>query len=174
MKLFHLSENGTINQFIPKESKKMWGYRKYVWAISEEKVHNYLFPRACPRICISNKNLEALANWITIEKVQNKKAIIFVPTAWKTKIQNCVLYQYEFDPTNFTLIDDIAGYYVSQQIERPIHKRKLTNCLYTLNEMKVAVIFKDLETLKVIYKKVIKAYQAFSIIKWDNLASIEE
>lgn len=147
----------------------MWGYEKYVWAISEEKVHNYLFPRACPRICIGNKNLEALTNWVAIEKVQNKKAIIFVPTTWKTTIQNCILYQYEFDPTNFTLIDDIAGYYVSQQIERPIHKKNLSNCLYLLKEMEVAVIFKDSQTLKEICKKVIEEYQEFSIIKWDNL-----
>lgn len=170
MKLLHLSEEEKIEKFIPRTSKKMWDYEKYVWAISEDKVHNYLFPRACPRICTGNKKIEALADWVNIEKVKDKKAIIFVPKQWELKIKDSVLYQYEFAPANFSIIDEIAGYYVSKQSEIPVQKTILKDCPSLLKKMNVALIFKETQELKEICQKVIESMQEFSIIKWNNLS----
>ena len=50
MRLFHISEDGYIEKFIPRRSKEIWEYKNYVWAIEEEKIQNYLLPRDCPRI----------------------------------------------------------------------------------------------------------------------------
>ena len=86
LRLFHISEEGNIDEFIPRESKKQWGNEKYVWAISEEKIHNYLIPRECPRICISMDKLGFLSAWINLEKAENKKSVIFISNNWKKRI----------------------------------------------------------------------------------------
>lgn len=169
MKLFHISEDGSSEKFVPRPSKKMWGYKAYVWAISEEKVHNYLFPRACPRICVGNGNLELLSDFMDLVEIKDRKALIFVPNNWKEKIENSLLYQYEFNPANFREIDTIAGYYVSEQIEIPLQKIILKNTLPLLDEMQIEVIFKDSNTLKEICQRVIENFTEFSIIKWQNL-----
>jgi len=106
----------------------MWGYQKYVWAIADNKVHNYLFPRACPRICIREKKVAILKDWIPNDCLKEKKAIIFVPKNWEEKISSSLLYQYEFDPISITLIDKIAGYYVSKVTQSPINLIKIDNC----------------------------------------------
>jgi len=147
----------------------MWGYEKYVWAIAENKIDNYLFPRACPRICISEKNIDILNDWISNGYLGEKKAIIFVPKDWEEKISSSLLYQYEFDPISFTLIDKIAGYYVSKLPQSPINLIKIDNCLELLAAKKVKVIFVNNQEMEEIRTKVIQTMKSFSIIKWDNL-----
>jgi hypothetical protein len=46
--LFHLSEEAGIERFEPREST----YTSYpvVWAITADRLHNYLLPRDCPRV----------------------------------------------------------------------------------------------------------------------------
>lgn len=147
----------------------MWGYHKYVWAIAENKIPNYLFPRACPRICIREKNKAILNDWTPNNSLKEKKVIIFVPKSWETSIKNNLIYQYEFDPINFTLIDKIAGYYVSKVAESPINLIKIDNCLALLETQDVEVILVTNQELREIRAKVVQNMKTFSIIKWDNL-----
>lgn len=169
LRLFHLSEKGDIDTFIPRPSKKMWGYHKYVWAIAENKIHNYLFPRACPRICIREENIAILNDWIPNDSLKEKKAIIFVPKNWEERIRTSLLFQYEFDPMHFIQIDKIAGYYVSKVSESPINLIKIDNCLGRLATKKIEVVFVNNQELREIRKEVIQTMKSFSIIKWDNL-----
>ncbi|MEM1320376.1 MAG: DUF6886 family protein [Bacteroidota bacterium] len=169
MKLYHLSEEANIQHFIPRPSKKIWNYRPYVWAISEAKVHNYLFPRNCPRICIGTEDLTPLAPYIALEPLKNKKALLLVPQDWEARIRSCSLYQYEFDPTHFSLIDAIAGYYVSERPERPIAVRLLKDCLMLLEERAVEVQLLSHAQLRQICTVVVEELEDFSVIRWDYL-----
>ena len=169
MKLFHISEHGNIDRFIPRKSKKMWGYKEYVWAISEKMLHNYLFPRGCPRICVGNEVAASLSEWIAEEDARDKKALIFISENWLEKLLACVLYRYEFDDRHFKLIDSIAGYYVSEFTEIPIEVKEIKNCRELLESMKVALIIKSKPELIAIKDRVIQATDFFSIIKWSNL-----
>ena len=171
-RLFHISEEEDIQQFVPRVSKEQWGYEKYVWAISEEKLGNYIFPRACPRICISIKDKMAVSAWVNLEKLADKKCIIFVANEWKEDIVNCLLCKYEFDPTHFFEIDSIAGYYVSRAIEVPRLKFKIKDCLKELNALGVALIFTDRQSLEDIRDHVIQNISDFSIIKWSNFVNL--
>jgi len=169
-RLFHISEENNINEFLPRESKKHWNYEKYVWAISEDKVHHYLFPRKCPRICISEK-LHLFAKWINFEIIENMQPVIFVSNDWKESIYNCTLYQYEFNPANFTEIDKIAGYYVSKSAENPINTIVVNNCLAKLKRLKIEVVSTENQSLRSIKDIVLQNLTEFSILKWSNLMS---
>ena len=54
-RLFHISEEGGIDQFDPRPSPSFFAEIKgdVVFAISGKLLHNYLLPRDCPRVRIS-------------------------------------------------------------------------------------------------------------------------
>ena len=167
-RLFHLSEERNIPTFNPRISKKQWNYKKYVWAIAEEKLHNYFLPRACPRICVGLEESTILSNWLNKTTIKHKKALIFVPDEWQEKIQECTLFKYEFNDRNFKLIDQIAGYYVSDKIEIPISKVEIKNCIQELHNLNIELIIMDKEKMKKIKEFVVNNLKEFSIIKWSN------
>lgn len=168
-KLFHLSENGNINKFIPRESKSIWDYKKYVWSIGEDKIQNYLFPRECPRICVSDKETIKLKKWISDSKITHFKTHVFVLSNWKERIENCKLYKYQFSNSNFTEIDKIAAYYVSQEIEIPISKEHIIDCIKALKASNTNLKFISKKQMIALKEDVIQNTKEFSIIKWDNL-----
>lgn len=169
MRLFHFSENGQIDKFGPRISKKIWDYKKYVWAISEKQSSNYLFPRSCPRICISGQEINLFRAWINAEQLDLANALIFYPETWQNQVENNKIWRYEFDNQNFTLIDEVAGYYVSKQIEIPIKKIRITNCLSQLAERRVIVKTVNPKKFLEIKTFTLKNTKRFSIIKWNNL-----
>ena len=168
-KLYHISEERNIEKFHPRISKKQWNYEKYVWAIEEEKLHNYLLPRECPRICVGLEKLTIHSNWLDTFPIENQKAIIFISDDWKGKVQNCKLFKYEFDKGNFKLIDKIAGYYVSRKIETPIRKIEIKNCQQELINSNVKLIILERRKMLEIKEKVVSEFEDFSIIRWNNL-----
>ncbi len=167
-KLYHISETENIQTFIPRQSKKQWNYEKYVWAISDDKLHNYLLPRACPRICLEAKDVAILEKWIPSISIQDKKAIIIVHQDWVERIQNCTLFRYEFEDSNFKSIDAIAGYWVSETTETPIHTVKINDCITVLEQLNIELITVNRETMIAIKDEVVKHLTSFSIIKWNN------
>lgn len=169
MKLFHISENKNIEKFVPRISKAIWNHEKYVWAISEDKIQNYLFPRECPRICISKNEAKNLSSWISNDESSSFKSHIFVCENWKEELEECKLYQYEFDTSNFNSIDIIAGYYVSKNIEVPISSKLIDNCISELKDLNINVKFISKRQMTSLRKDVILYTKEFSIIKWDNI-----
>ena len=101
--------------------------------------------------------------------VSDKKSYIIIPFYWKERLENSVLFRYEFDPINFKLIDSIAGYYVSEHVEVPINKKRLENCLEELELLNVGVISMKVGELEHLKKKVIERVEDFSIIRWSNI-----
>ena len=67
------------------------------------------------------------------------------------------------------MIDPIAGYYVSELIEKPIHVYEIRNCLELLDSMQVAVLIKRNQELREIKERILQTTNKFSIIKWSNL-----
>lgn len=169
LKLFHISEKGDIDVFIPRKSKQIWDYKEYVWAISESLIHNYLFPRDCPRICVGQKQINLLTEWIDKKDIEDTRAFVFIAEHWEERYRSCRLYQYEFSPENFKIIDAIAGYYVSESTEKPTRVQVLNNCDEVLESMKVEVLIKTQQELSAIKEKLIQTTNNFSIIKWSNL-----
>lgn len=168
-RLFHISEEEGIEEFIPRVSKKQWGYQKYVWALDEEHVHNYLLPRDCPRICVGGKDLELHGKHIHQMKNDWSRAVLFAPLEWEAKIKSCTLFKYEFSSIHFELIDSIGGYYVSIEKEKALGKIKIDNCLQELALQDVELILMPKQELLRLKEQVIQELTDFSIIRWSVL-----
>ena len=170
MRLFHISEENNIHTFTPRTSIRQWGNKKYVWAISEMMVHNYLFPRNCPRICVQSPDVNKVTSLLEIEVPASCKALIFIPTSWEEKVRSTPLFRYEFANDQFKCIDSIAGYYVSESIQRPIAKEPIKDSASMLQTMGVKVISEEIDTLEDIKDIVANQLKHFSVIRWNHIS----
>lgn len=126
MRLFHVSEEPDISVFEPRPVAR-WDLdpaAKYVWAIDEDHLSNFLTPRNCPRVCYR------VNDHTTAEDMQayirtSARHVVIIEADWLERLKSTELYLYEFDPKDFTLQDVVAGYYVSTVTVRPIQKTKV-------------------------------------------------
>jgi len=153
MRLFHVSEDSSIRAFSPRPAPTPEAGLSgaAVWSITELKLPNYLLPRDCPRVCYVDNS---------------KQHTIVLENAWRRKIEDTVLYLYQFDSNDFEIFDDNAGYWISRSTVRPIIIRKITEPLLELQKRNIKLEFvKDLHPIK---DRVTSKYTEFSIIRFRN------
>lgn len=126
MRLFHVSEEPDIVQFVPRlpTRKDLEPSTGLVWAINERCLPNFFTPRECPRITY-HADEKTCANDIARLFSGHSRHAVCIEHAWHKAMLNTTLYVYEFDPANFNLQDDIAGYYISERTEAPIGKTRI-------------------------------------------------
>ena len=107
--LFHISEKADIETFEPRPSD--YTTEPVVWAISSDRLCNYLLPRDCPRVTYyAGINTSAS----DVESLLGKsRAVVAVENAWLPELESCRLYCYHLPPETFECIDNCAGYFVS-------------------------------------------------------------
>ena len=165
MKLFHISEKPDIKIFHPRPSPQFYESIKgdVVFAISDNLLHNYLLPRNCPRVTYYKGADTTQKDLNKFFRESTKGYIINVEEAWKERIQNVTLYKYEFEPDNFTLLDETAGYYVSSESEAPVNVTEITNVIAEIRKRNAELRF--LSELKSIASEVVNSSLKFSIIR---------
>jgi hypothetical protein len=134
-----------------------------VWAIDWDHLHNYLLPRDCPRVTFfptedsDSKDVEKLMGGTSA------KHVVAIETCWLPKIQKECLYQYEFGPSSFTSVDQVAGYYVSREPVTPIAETKIDDILAALLEHDVEL--RIMSSLWKLREAVIGSTLGYSIIR---------
>lgn len=128
VRLFHVSEEKDISIFIPRPTvrRDLEPAAKYVWAIDESHLPNFLTPRNCPRVCY-RANDHTASEDIVQHIGTSVRHVVVIEADWLEKLEHTVLYLYEFDPKDFALQDAAAGYYVSTVTVRPIQKLCIPN-----------------------------------------------
>ncbi|WP_242996475.1 DUF6886 family protein [Lacrimispora amygdalina] len=135
-----MSEEGNIDIFNPRipERKDLDKSVGLVWAIDEKHLPDFLTPRDCPRVTYhigegtSEHDKEVFFTSLDIEHV------VIIESSWFQTMKNTHLYLYEFDAKGFELQDDIAGYYISREAQKPIAK-------YTVNDLFEALLKRNVE-----------------------------
>ena len=134
-----------------------------VWAIDYEHLHNYLLPRDCPRVTFYASEQSDPRDVEKLMGGSSAKHVVAVETRWLAEIQKECLYQYEFDSEGFTLVDEVAGYWISREPVIPVAETKIDNILAALLEHDV-----ELRIMPYLWKlreAVIKSTLQFSIIR---------
>lgn len=128
-RLFHISEEPAIEIFEPRPSPSDFAAitSNVVFAISGELLHNYLLPRQCPRVTYYQIPGTSAADQMEFFGSSSADFIITVPSDWYESIKTTHLYCYEFAADNFSLLDECAGYYISQQPQKPIGLRAIAD-----------------------------------------------
>jgi hypothetical protein len=126
-RLFHISEDGGIDQFDPRPSPSFFTEVKgdVVFAISGQLLHNYLLPRDCPRVTYYAGPTTSPEDRQTFLGQSRATHVVAIEAGWFTRVNGTALYCYEFAPGNFTCLDEVAGYYISYEREMPVSRRRI-------------------------------------------------
>jgi hypothetical protein len=82
--------------------------RRWVWAVDEIRLSNYLLPRDCPRVCWATPNEPVPLLTSPAQRV------IAIEDGWSGRLLDAGVRVHELEPSQFTLLDPVAGYWVSE------------------------------------------------------------
>ncbi len=127
--LHHVSDAGPLELLAPRPSPPGTPHegRRWVWAVDGDRLANYLLPRDCPRVC-----------WATpADDAQPLLAspaarVVTVEHAWAARLTGAGLFVHDLDPAGFTLLDPVAGYWVSDRPAAVRAVRRVDDCLAAL------------------------------------------
>lgn len=123
MTLFHISEDPAIPLFVPRPSA--YTAEPVVWAITPERLVNYLLPRDCPRVCFWARADSTIGDRQTL--LGQDAAVIAIEAGWLERVQRASLYCYSMPLEGFVELDANAGYWVSTSPVRPIATMVMTD-----------------------------------------------
>lgn len=139
---------------------------KLVWAINEDRLVNFLTPRDCPRVTFHARETSTREDAEKYIDSRGVHSVLAIEHAWFERMLNTTLYIYEFNPTNFVLQDDVAGYYVSTKSEAPIVVTRIDNLFAALFERNVEV--RILPSLWDLRDKIVNSTLGFSFCRMRN------
>lgn len=167
MRLFHVSEESNIIEFIPRTPTRddLDKSIKLVWAIDERRLPNFLTPRNCPRVAYYAGENTAASDRDKFFSSSTISHAVIIENQWFEKMKNTTLYLYEFDEKDFVLQDSIAGYYVAETPQTPKAKYELTDLFSEL--IKINVEIRMVDNLWDIAEKIEKSTLNWSFCKMD-------
>lgn len=139
MRLFHVSEDGNIERFVPRPPTRtdLDPNTSLVWALCERTLPNFLTPRDAPRVCFHAHERTPPALVERLFSFPDRPYVVAVEAAWLERLRRVKLYLYEFSPEGFALQDESAGYYVSTKTQTPLARWEVDDCLQALARRRV-------------------------------------
>ena len=149
--LFHFSDDGTIDEFVPRPVRvpsvrppgQDWQNGPLVWAVDDARHATYLFPRDCPRILLWPTAHTTEADRETWFGDRTCRMIAHVEWAWLERIRTARLFRYELPSATFEPVDDDAWMWVSRAAVRPVETRSCGPLLDALAEAGVELRVMD-------------------------------
>jgi hypothetical protein len=138
MRLFHVSEEPDIREFLPRIPSRsdLDPAMGLVWALDEGHLPNFLTPRDCPRVTYHAVGSTSPGDMRWFSSPAQRHAVV-IESGWFKRMGETTLYLYEFDPAGFALQDASAGYYVSTAAQRPIARHVVGDLFQALFERNV-------------------------------------
>jgi hypothetical protein len=127
MRLFHFSEDPSIEVFVPRPvlvpsarpNGQDWLNGPLVWAIDELTQPMYFFPRDCPRIVLWRKATTTQADLRQWFGDRECRMLAHIEWDWFDRLKTSTLYRYELPAGTFEDLGD-AGMWVSREAVTPI------------------------------------------------------
>jgi hypothetical protein len=115
---FHFSEDPTITEFTPRESRLGFDC---VWTIDAAHAPLYWFPRDCPRVAWwarETSTHEDCERWLGGTEAEK---VIAIESGWLERVQACQLFCYRFDKADFECFShDSPGTHLARQRVVPL------------------------------------------------------
>ena len=170
MTLYHVSENADIDIFEPRRIKETDD--ALVWAITAERLCNYLVPRDCPRVTFYAGPRTSSADRDRF--LGTSVAVVAIEAAWLARLRACRLFCYHLPADNFTsarTLSAVIGHFVSRTPVKPIHAESISDAPAALRDRGVelrVLLPADLSSLR---NAVVTSSLEFSIIRWRNAST---
>ena len=163
--LYHVSESDGIDVFEPRWADAQQA--AIVWAVHEDRLHNYLLPRDCPRVTYSDKDDTSSAD--AERFLGTSRAVVAVESRWAQRLQSTRLYCYQLPAAPFRLIDAGAGYYISDQSVIPLAVRCIESPMLALLDRDIELRF--MRDLIGFSARIAASTLQFSLIRMRNAVS---
>lgn len=165
MRLFHVSEERNIGFFEPRlpSRQDLDQTKGIVWAINEKCLPNFLTPRNCPRVCFHINAETTKEDKTRYFSSSTGHHVVVVENKWLQRMQDTKLYLYEFDSTEFNLLDENAGYYVSDKKQVPIDCVEIIDLFEALSNRNVEL--KTVDSLWQIHDEIQHSTLSFSMCR---------
>ena len=163
--LWHASEDPSIELFSPHRAPTALTDEELVWAIDDEHVPSYWFPRDCPRATF----------WAGPETTPSDAGLLHgaprvhaIEWAWLERFRKARVFLYRLPPEPFEPRDDTAGYWVARQPVEPIDRVELTDLVASHAE--AGIELRLVTNLWPLWNRVIASTLEFSGIRLRNAA----
>ena len=168
-RLFHVSEDGPFEVMRPRRSPAGTQYegQDFVWAIDEPHLVNYLLPRECSRVCWK---ATALARRGLLSSPADR--VIAVEQGWMSSLRHARLVVHDLEPGGFSMLDAVAGYWVSKHRVRVRAVEEIEDCSGAIAER--AAELRLTASLWPYVDAVVAAGAEFSAIRMRNAQPREE
>jgi hypothetical protein len=139
VRIFHFSDRGDIESFVPRPPERRPETEALVYAIDEWHSPLYLFPRDCPRIGIWPVESTSEQDRMAFGQQTQGRMLLYVDEAFEDFWRKGRLYRYEFDLANgFEDIHD-HGVWVSRAHVKPLAVTQLEELPLLIREAGVEV-----------------------------------
>jgi hypothetical protein len=160
--LYHVSEESGITRFESRPTPS--GEGSAVWAVSEDRLRNYLLPRDCPRVTFfagERTTADDRARFLG-----SSDAVVAFETCWLERVKQARLFCYEMLDDGFRCVDRNAGYFQNTAAVTPIDVEMIEDCLAALASRGVEI--RVLPSLWDLHDAVVASTVSYSIIRMRN------
>jgi hypothetical protein len=116
--LWHLSEDPSLDRFVPQPLATRPGEAPLVWAVDTRHAPMFWFPRDCPRGCIWPGSGTSAADRDRFFGQTAAGRIHVMEAGWLDRMRACRLYAYQLPGDAFRPHENVGGYWVSEQTAR--------------------------------------------------------
>lgn len=162
--LYHVSEKSGITRFEPRPAAGAEG--GVVWAVSGQRLCNYLLPRDCPRVTFFAADRTSAADRQRL--LGSSPAVIAFESAWLERVRRATLFCYQMPDGEFKCVDRCAGYFQNAQPVAPTGVEVVDDCLAALAARGVEI--RVLPSLWSLHDVVVQSTVSYSIIRMRNAA----
>jgi hypothetical protein len=164
-RLFHFSQDPTIELFVPHVVRTSTEMEPFVWAVDELHAPSYWFPRDCPRVCCwaagsySERGESLLASG-------GARRLHALELGWVERFRHCQLYVYEFDSVSFVSQVPDAGYWVAKDNIVPLSMQPAGDLLS--RHVEAGIELRIVKNLWPLIDAVVASGLEFSVIRKAN------
>jgi hypothetical protein len=167
--LWHVSENGSIDSFRPRADESHDSAEPLVWAIDDEHVPAYWFPRDCPRgtfWAVESTSDADVERFLCGDRAGRVHAI---EGSWLAEVREARLFAYRLPGESFERYERAAGYWVSRSVVEPLDVVELGDLL--AKHAAAGIELRIVPALLPLWDRVVGSTLEFSGIRLRNLAA---
>ena len=120
MRLFHYSEDPSIEVFVPHTPEHRDDVAPGVWAIDEEHSPLYYFPRQCPRILLWSTPSSTAKDIERFFHHSDARMLAHIETCWLDAMHSTQLFRYELPTESFAAPTPDAWMPISRETLEPL------------------------------------------------------
>jgi Family of unknown function (DUF6886) len=167
--LWHVSDDGGIARFEPRANETHDSSEPLVWAIDDEHMPAYWFPRDCPRgtfWAVESTSEEDVERFLCGDRARRVHAI---EGSWLAEVREARLFAYRLPRASFGRYERAAGYWVSRSAVEPLEVAELGDLL--VKHAAAGIELRIVPALLPLWDRVVDSTLEFSGIRLRNLAA---